>query len=525
MKITLFAVMVWMSVGASAGLVRDYGGHPGEVQGTRASNVSVDGTAVFRHKHPSGDFDYIHFSFTNSCEVQLTALTTVSNVVPAALGVVPVLAPAAGGKTQFTFTITKPGTYLILRYDDSAKNNVITYPDGSTESAAGPRGVLMAIFAEAPTLDEPQLGDPGVYDATSLGVAASPTVSQTVPINQAIEAVAAGGGGTLFFPPGVYLTGMIQMKDNVYVYIDAGASIQATTNFDDTYGEFEWAEDGSEQRDSQGLFVFDRVENCGIRGHGQAVTRTNADEWKWNLRVRRSRNILLEGIVWANRDRGGAMVLNNCSYVEINNWKGLGWLRQTRTDPGPIMDSSSHVTVNNSSGFGLDDGFQIGSRSPEWETMRNYTIRNSFNLSYSGSFRNGGWGFENYWDLVTGVTFDHVYMISGDERSQLGASGVQRNFRNLHVVYDNGGFRKGDSNFGGNNPPGSPWTAFEDSIYYNCVARTVSYDAAVTKGNVVYQGLRKGSGPAAAPTLTPISSRTDAQNAGFTITTGVQFQP
>lgn len=55
--------------------------------------------------------------------------------------------------------------------------------------------------------------------------------------------------------------------------------------------------------------------------------------------------------------------------------------------------------------------------------------------------------------------------------------------------------------------------------------RGLAADAAVTKANVVYQGLQQGRGPAASPTLTPISSRTDAQNAGFTITTGMQFQP
>jgi polygalacturonase len=53
---------------------------------------------------------------------------------------------------------------------------------------------------------------------------------ETAKINQAISDVSARpGGGVLFFPKGVYLTGTVLMKSNVKLYVDAGAVIRGST--------------------------------------------------------------------------------------------------------------------------------------------------------------------------------------------------------------------------------------------------------------------------------------------------------
>ena len=53
---------------------------------------------------------------------------------------------------------------------------------------------------------------------------------ETAKINQAISEVSARpGGGVLFFPAGVYLTGTVLMKSNVKLYVDADAVIRGST--------------------------------------------------------------------------------------------------------------------------------------------------------------------------------------------------------------------------------------------------------------------------------------------------------
>ena len=52
-------------------------------------------------------------------------------------------------------------------------------------------------------------------------------------INKLIDKIALEGGGTLFFPGGTFLTGPIIMKSNITLYIDAGATIKFSDDFDD----------------------------------------------------------------------------------------------------------------------------------------------------------------------------------------------------------------------------------------------------------------------------------------------------
>lgn len=52
-------------------------------------------------------------------------------------------------------------------------------------------------------------------------------------INTTIDRLSRGGGGTLFFPAGTYLTGSIHMKSNITLELEAGATLLFSDNFDD----------------------------------------------------------------------------------------------------------------------------------------------------------------------------------------------------------------------------------------------------------------------------------------------------
>ena len=55
----------------------------------------------------------------------------------------------------------------------------------------------------------------------------------TAAIQRAIDALSASGGGTLAFPAGTYLTGMIRLKDNVTLQLDAGAVLLGSPDLKD----------------------------------------------------------------------------------------------------------------------------------------------------------------------------------------------------------------------------------------------------------------------------------------------------
>ena len=83
------------------------------------------------------------------------------------------------------------------------------------------------------------------------------TINITEQIQALIDKCNTSGGGTIYFPPGEYLTGTIIIKDNIFLEIGAGATLFGSTNMQDYY------HDGLKS-----LIYADGSENCGIKGYG-----------------------------------------------------------------------------------------------------------------------------------------------------------------------------------------------------------------------------------------------------------------
>ena len=68
---------------------------------------------------------------------------------------------------------------------------------------------------------------PLTFDVRRFGASANGKQLDTPAINAAIDAAAAAGGGTVYFPAGTYLCFSIHLKSNVALYLDQGATILA----------------------------------------------------------------------------------------------------------------------------------------------------------------------------------------------------------------------------------------------------------------------------------------------------------
>jgi polygalacturonase len=64
-----------------------------------------------------------------------------------------------------------------------------------------------------------------VFDVKHYGAAGDGRRLDTAAINQAIDACAAAGGGTVYVPPGRYLTGTVVLKSHVSLQVEAGATL------------------------------------------------------------------------------------------------------------------------------------------------------------------------------------------------------------------------------------------------------------------------------------------------------------
>src|SRR5690242_7967789 len=71
------------------------------------------------------------------------------------------------------------------------------------------------------------------YNVLRYGAKNDSSKLATKAIETAIEAASKAGGGTVYFPAGVYLTGPIHLRSNITIFIDAGAVLNFSDNFDD----------------------------------------------------------------------------------------------------------------------------------------------------------------------------------------------------------------------------------------------------------------------------------------------------
>ncbi len=93
------------------------------------------------------------------------------------------------------------------------------------------------------------------------------TINTTL-INQTIDRLEKGGGGTLFFPAGKYLTGPIRMKSNITLELEAGATLLFSTNFDDYLPFVEVRHEGVMMKSFSPLIYATDAENITIKGEG-----------------------------------------------------------------------------------------------------------------------------------------------------------------------------------------------------------------------------------------------------------------
>jgi hypothetical protein len=113
------------------------------------------------------------------------------------------------------------------------------------------------------------------FDVRAFGSRNDGQTLDTAAINKAIQAAHDAGGGTVVFPPGVYLSGTLDLLSNVTLELSAGAVLQASPNVND-YGSTaaygfgrNYGVDSSGEGFRVGLIVARKAQNIAITGHGR----------------------------------------------------------------------------------------------------------------------------------------------------------------------------------------------------------------------------------------------------------------
>lgn len=138
-----------------------------------------------------------------------------------------------------------------------------------------------------------------VFNVREYGASGSGTNLDSPAINQAIEAAAEAGGGTVLIPAGTYLSGSIRLKSNIHLVIDAGARILGAPQDLNAYdAEEDFAgpayQDGGHTYFHNSLIWGENLTNISITGNGMiqgSIGVTNEDGRERNVGLVRSDGI------------------------------------------------------------------------------------------------------------------------------------------------------------------------------------------------------------------------------------------
>ncbi len=144
------------------------------------------------------------------------------------------------------------------------------------------------------------------FNIVKYGAVSNGTVLNTESITKAIKACNANGGGVVVVPFGIWLTGPLELKSNVNLYVQKGAMLLFTndkTKYEIVAGSYE----GRSSARNQSPIWAKNAENIAITGGG--VIDGNGDIWRgltksavtesfWNARVKSGGVLSSDGKRW-----------------------------------------------------------------------------------------------------------------------------------------------------------------------------------------------------------------------------------
>jgi hypothetical protein len=403
---------------AAVGSVAPTPAYPGAAA-SLAYKVTVDGQPVFIHRYPTFNqfqwMDYGSFAMTGKVRVSITSLVNDRAVItcsirPLAYGIHPRIV----GNTV-SFDLDQP-RYLVLFFNE--------------EPTFQSPGLLL--FADPPEKSPPKLGDPNVVNILDYKVDNTGKTLDTAKINQAISDVSAlPGGGVLYFPPGVYLTGTILMKSNVRLYVDEGALVRGSRRSAD----YASPPMPAGERPLTALVVFNNVENAGLMGRG--AIDMQGYPWLWHdfqpdtgdgqsrseeglvndphrtgikgYIVNKSRNITFDGLLLL-RSAYWTVTVSDSENFSATNIKIVNRKQQYHDDAFDITGNSRHIVIQDSFAMTMDDTFAFYG-GPN-ATVEDVEVKGFVNYTYTSALAIGYGGAPN----IRRLRFDDVHFVSNQNK-------------------------------------------------------------------------------------------------------------
>ncbi len=285
---------------------------------------------------------------------------------------------SASGQSGIKFDIDKPGTL------------VITCVCGSKELWP------LIIFAEkngtSAALSEEKRKNKIYYVKKYL----SGDGMQTANIQKALDDCESGGGGVVYFEPGIYKTGALNIKSKTHVYLAPGCLIQGSSEPQDYMMDFgrENVKSTSPSANNNALINIINAKDCKISGMGvvDGAGHILRNEKNWHARLfyaYKSENITINGIVLRN-PASWTVQLFGCKKINIDGLKIVTDWAVGNSD-GINPDCTQDVVVTDYFGYTGDDAFAIKTTgtAADDQGSKNIIVRDCLVMTRKTAFKIG----------------------------------------------------------------------------------------------------------------------------------------
>ncbi|UCC97560.1 MAG: glycoside hydrolase family 28 protein [Phycisphaerales bacterium] len=298
------------------------------------------------------------------------------------------------------------------------------------------------------------------FDVTDHGAVGDGKARCTEAIQKAIDACHAAGGGMVYLPAGRYLSGALFLKSNVTLHISEGATLLASTGFDD-FPPFKpgWRIQSDDTQRSSLITGVD-IENIAVTGRG--TLNGQGKPW-WDalredknskdgqpkiltygrprvINFYRCRDILIEGVTIVDSPSWTVHPVG-CENLVVNGISIINPESGPNTD-GVNPESCRNVQIANcfidtgddciTLKSGEDEEGRLKARPTENVTITNCVMYKGHGAVVIGSEMSGG---------IRNVTASNIVCVGTDRavriKSTRGRGGVVENIRFANFVVDN----------------------------------------------------------------------------------------
>ncbi|MGB2806329.1 MAG: glycoside hydrolase family 28 protein, partial [Sedimentisphaerales bacterium] len=265
---------------------------------------------------------------------------------------------------------------------------------------------LLCLFTTASVF-----GAENIYDVRDYGAKPDGKTLSTKSIQKAIDECAKQGGGTVYFPPGTFLSGTIYMKSNVTLRLDTGSTLLGSKNLKDYPPTVQAFRSYTDNYTDKSLIYGEKLQRIAITGNGTIDGQGAAFKGPYKvrpymIRIIQCQNVLVKDVTIQNSPMWVQHYLA-CDDVRIDGITVRSHVNGN--NDGIDIDSCHRVIISNCNVDSQDDAIVLKStsaRSCRNVTVSNCVLRSTCNALKMGTESNGG--FQNI--VITGCSIYDTHL-------------------------------------------------------------------------------------------------------------------